>query len=231
MHMLSKKDLRSGELETLKRSRSPISVVTADGEVQTNEVQVYLHDLHTFVTVQLLEDTPAVFSFGKLCKEHDYTYEWPSDREPRLTKNGNQTLNRTENFVPLVGPGLSSSSTTASSSTSPPQDLSVSLDTASNEGPTGNCSEGVAGNCMWGPGSIPNNWADVCGFNHSPSHEELLACDQLIKVAIMRHGSIWISSTGATLGKRKVNTFDTFPSKNVLRHVIMGNRKDVSVKS
>ena len=66
---------------------------------------------------------------------------------------------------------------------------------------------------------------------HSQSHEELLACDQLIKVAIMRHGSIWISSTGATLGNRKVNTVHTFPSKNVLRHIIMGNRKDVSVKS
>ena len=63
---------------------------------------------------------------------------------------------------------------------------------------------------------------------HSPSHEELLACDQLIKVAIMRHGSIWTSSTGATLGNRKVNTVDTFPLKNVLRHVIMGNRKDAS---
>ena len=25
------------------------------------------------------------------CKEHGYTYEWPSGREPRLTKNGKQT--------------------------------------------------------------------------------------------------------------------------------------------
>ena len=118
-----------------------------------NEVQVYVHDLHTFVTVQLLEDTPAVFFLGKPCKEHDYTYEWPSDREQRLTNYGNQTLNRTEKVVPLVGPGLSSSSASASSSTSPPQDLSVSLDpenTRSNEGATGNCSEGVAGNCSEG---------------------------------------------------------------------------------
>ena len=60
----------------------------------------------------------------------------------------------------------------------------------------------------------------------SPSHEQLLACDQPIKVAIMRHGFIWISSTGATLGNRKVNTVDTFSSKNVLRHFITGNRKD-----
>ena len=76
MHMLSKKDWSSGELETLKRSRSPITVVTANRVVQTNvEVQVYVHDLQIFVTVQLLEDTPAVLSFGKLCKEHGCTYE------------------------------------------------------------------------------------------------------------------------------------------------------------
>ena len=35
MHMLSKKDLSSDELDTLRRSRSPSTVVTANGEVQT----------------------------------------------------------------------------------------------------------------------------------------------------------------------------------------------------
>ena len=33
MHMLSKKVLSSGELETLRRARNPITVVTANGEV------------------------------------------------------------------------------------------------------------------------------------------------------------------------------------------------------
>ena len=37
MHMLSKKDLSSDELDTLRRSRNPTMVVTATGEVQTNE--------------------------------------------------------------------------------------------------------------------------------------------------------------------------------------------------
>ena len=41
------------------------------------------------------------FSLGKLCKEHGYTCEWPSGREPRLTENGNQTICKTENFVPI----------------------------------------------------------------------------------------------------------------------------------
>ena len=37
MHMLSKRDFRSEEMETLLRSRNPTVVVTAHGEVQTNE--------------------------------------------------------------------------------------------------------------------------------------------------------------------------------------------------
>ena len=105
-------------METLKRSRNPITVVTANGEVQTNEeAQVYVHDLHLFVTVQLLEDTPAVLSPGKLCKEQGYTHERPDCREPRKTKNGNQSFCKT----PLVVPGLS---------TSYPQDLPFSCDPA-----------------------------------------------------------------------------------------------------
>ena len=37
MHMISKKDWNSAELETVTTSRSPTTVITANGEVQTNE--------------------------------------------------------------------------------------------------------------------------------------------------------------------------------------------------
>ena len=37
MHILSKKDLSSDEMETLQRSRTPTTVVTANGEVQTRK--------------------------------------------------------------------------------------------------------------------------------------------------------------------------------------------------
>ena len=63
MHTLSKKDLGSGELETLRRSKNLMAVVTANGEGQTNEeARENVHNLHLFVTVQLLEYTPAVLS-------------------------------------------------------------------------------------------------------------------------------------------------------------------------
>ena len=36
--------------------------------------RVFVHDLNQFVTVHLLEETPAVLSVGKLCKDHGYSH-------------------------------------------------------------------------------------------------------------------------------------------------------------
>ena len=66
MHMMSKKDLSSGEMDTVKRSRTPTGVLTANGDVQTHEeAQVFVHDLNLFVTVQLPDETLAVWNFAK----------------------------------------------------------------------------------------------------------------------------------------------------------------------
>ena len=63
------------------RSRTSTTIVTANGEVQTNdEAQVHGDDLDLFVTVQLLDETPAVLSHGKLCSEHGCSYEWKKRR-------------------------------------------------------------------------------------------------------------------------------------------------------
>ena len=62
MHMSSKKDLNSGDLETVTTSRSPTTVITANGEVQTHEeATVYVKELDIFLTMKVLEDSPAVF--------------------------------------------------------------------------------------------------------------------------------------------------------------------------
>ena len=63
MHMISKKDLNSAEMDTLTRSCSPTIVTTANGEVQAHEeATVYVKELDTFLTMKVLEDTPAVLS-------------------------------------------------------------------------------------------------------------------------------------------------------------------------
>ena len=67
MHMVSKRDLNSAELETMRTSRSPPTVMTANGEVQTKEeATVCGKELDLIVTVMLLEETPPnSYSRGK----------------------------------------------------------------------------------------------------------------------------------------------------------------------
>ena len=118
--MLSRNDHNSAELDTVKVSKNPTTVVTANGEVLTKEeATVYVKELDLFVTVKLLEDTPAVLSLGKLCEDHGYSYHWTSGQKPQLIKNGRKTNCKTENCVPIVVPGLSTSSSSSAAPTSP----------------------------------------------------------------------------------------------------------------
>ena len=128
MHMMSKKDLSSGALGTLKRSRIPITVVTANGEVQTIEVaQVYVHDLHIFVTVQLLGNTPVMLSLGKLCKDPARaTYDQKRESRPsaRPTTSSFWQFQVYHRVPPQLHPRHPANA-------------------RSHEGGSGNCSEGI----------------------------------------------------------------------------------------
>ena len=108
MHMISKKDLSKAEMDTLTKSCSPTIVITANG--------VYVKELDIFLTMKVIENTPAVLSLGKLCDENGYSNEWINGRKPHLIKDGIRIICNTENFVPIVVPGLTSSSSTSSSS-------------------------------------------------------------------------------------------------------------------
>ena len=93
MHMISKKDLSNAEMDTLTKSCSPTIVITANGEVQTQEeATVYVKELDIFLTLKVLENTPAVLSLGKLCDENGYSCEWINGQKPHLIKNWIRTL-------------------------------------------------------------------------------------------------------------------------------------------
>ena len=107
MHMISKKDLSDAEMDTLTKSCCPTIVMTASGEVQTHEEAiVYVEGLDIFLTMKVLENTPAVLSLGKLCDENGYSYEWINGQKPHLIKDGIRIPSNTENVVPIVFPGL-----------------------------------------------------------------------------------------------------------------------------
>ena len=117
MHMISKKDLSNAEMDTLTKSCSLAIVITANGEVQTHEeATVYVKELDIFLTMKVLEDTPALSLLGKLCDENGYSYEWINAQKPHLIKTAIRIQCNTENFVPIVVPGLSASSSSSSHS-------------------------------------------------------------------------------------------------------------------
>ena len=88
IHMISKKDLSDAEMDTLTKSCSPTIVITANGEMQTHEeATVSVKELDIFLTMTVLENTPAVLSLGKLCDENGYSYEWINGQKPHLIKN------------------------------------------------------------------------------------------------------------------------------------------------
>ena len=96
-------------------------VITANGQVQTHEEAiVYVKELDIFLTMKVLENTPAVLSLGKLCDEDGSSYEWICGQKPHLIKDGIRIICNTENFVPIVVPGLTSSSSTSSSTSRTP---------------------------------------------------------------------------------------------------------------
>ena len=111
MHMISKKDLNSAEMGTLTKSCCLTKVITANGEVQTHEeARVYVKALDIFLKMKVLEKTPAVLSLGKLSDENGNPYEWINGQKPHLIKNGIRIQCNMEIFVPIVVPGLSTSS-------------------------------------------------------------------------------------------------------------------------
>ena len=84
MHMVSKKDLNSAELEIMRTSRSPTTVMTANGANQRRSGR-YVRELDLFVTFMILEETPAVLSLVKLCEDHGYTHQL--DQRSKTTSN------------------------------------------------------------------------------------------------------------------------------------------------
>ena len=127
-------------MDTSTKSCSPTIVITANGEVQTKEEAiVYVKELDMFLTMKVLENTPAVSSPGKLCDENGYSYEWINGQTPHLIKYGIRIICNTENFVPVMVFGLSSSSSGSSSTSRTPmkqESHSSSSSSSSTSSPT-----------------------------------------------------------------------------------------------
>ena len=124
-------------MDTLTKSCSPTIVITANGEVQTHEEAiVYAKELEKILTMKVFDNTPAVLSLGKFCDENGYSYEWINGQKPYLIKDGIRIICNTENFVPIVVPGLSSSSSASSSTSRTPMKQESHSSSSSSSSPS-----------------------------------------------------------------------------------------------
>ena len=129
--MVSKRDLNSAELETMRISKNPTTVMTANGEVQTREeATVCGKELELFVT-----NTRSTFLGEALRRSWE---NLPLDQWSKTTshKNGKRINCKKTNYVLFVVPGLSTSSSTSSSpasSTSSSQDTVIGTENPATE--------------------------------------------------------------------------------------------------
>ena len=156
MNLVSKRDLISAESGTMRTSRSPTRMMTANGEVQTREeATVYVKELDMFVTVMLLQKKHPQFFHSE--SSADTRITGPTVKNHISPKKGKRIDCNFSNYVPFVVPGLS----TSSSSTPPPTSSASSsqdsvLDIGSyTENPvperSGSTSEELQGNPMHKP--------------------------------------------------------------------------------
>ena len=129
---------------------------------------MYVKELDIFLTMKVYENTPAVLSLGKLCDENGYSYEWITGQKPHLIKNGIRRQCNTENFVPIVVPGLS-----ASSSSSLPSSTSMTPSRQEIDQPTSSSSSSTSPpmtSSIVSSGSVARQERrDPCGIDPHPA--------------------------------------------------------------
>ena len=108
MHMMSKKELSPAEMGTVKRSRNPAVVLTANDLNSSSPCNNSMKRLLSYRLASFAKITDTPMS-GSAVKSHD----WPKMGKASSAKH---------NFVPLVVPRLSVNSGSSSSRTSLPQE-------------------------------------------------------------------------------------------------------------
>ena len=65
------------EQETIQTPKGSVSYFDSEPLTRLKKQQnIYVNDLDMAFQVQLLKESPAVLSLGKLCEENGYSYLW-----------------------------------------------------------------------------------------------------------------------------------------------------------
>ena len=117
----------------LRQSKPPMV------KCKRNKRQFCMSENWMFFDNESLREHISSSMLGKLCDENGCSYEWINGQKPHLKKKGIRIICNTENFVPILVPGLSKSSSGSSSTSKTPsrqEGQSSSSTSASPSSPT-----------------------------------------------------------------------------------------------
>ena len=114
-HIADRKNLTKVEQLTIRGLDEPISLNTANGYIEATQY-AYVHALELDMTVKviLLENSPAVLSLGRLCRQNNFELRWPGgipspSNGPILIKNKKIYNLFAQNDVPHITAARTSS--------------------------------------------------------------------------------------------------------------------------
>ena len=102
--LVSKGMLRDVSAKNCRAAEHPISLVTANGSTEANEVaDVKLSALPDPVHPYVLDHTPAVLSVGTRCVDQGYSFVWPANGKPILVRPDDKVVQlKIEGHVPVL---------------------------------------------------------------------------------------------------------------------------------
>ena len=102
--LVSKGMLRDVDAKNCRAAEHPISLITANGSTEANEVaDVKLSALPETVQPYVLDQTPAVLSVGTRCADQGYSFVWPANGNPILVRPDEKVVQlRVEGHVPVL---------------------------------------------------------------------------------------------------------------------------------
>ena len=102
--LVSKGMLRNVSAKNCRAAEHPISLVTANGSTEANEVaDVKLSALPDPVHPYVLDHTPAVLSVGTRCVDQGYSFVWPANGKPILVRPDDKVVQlKIEGHVPIL---------------------------------------------------------------------------------------------------------------------------------
>ena len=102
--LVSKGLLRDVNAQNCRAAKHPISLITADGSTEANEVaDVKLSALPEPVQPFVLDQTPAVLSVGTRCADQGYSCVWSANGKPIMVRPDDKIVQlRVEGHVPVL---------------------------------------------------------------------------------------------------------------------------------